>query len=236
MVPRFVWDHHPVATPKTPEEGYHLSVDLVDKAILFLANHESVAPKNHGFFGLLLAHAMHHTTYQKNGLISTKEKFDKGWDKIREETLERQKRMGIVPENTELAPPNEGVQKWDDLSADEKRLFARMMECYAGFLSHTDNQIGRLIAFLEKIGKLENTLCLYAPTTAPVQRECLPVYSMRYPSFNAEPESVEKNLKRIDELVDQPATITILLAGPWQVIRHLSGTNNIHTTVVQKIL
>jgi arylsulfatase A-like enzyme len=96
-------------------------------------------------------HASHHASQE--WIEKYKGKFDKGWDKVREETLERQKSMGIVPKKTELAPSNEGLQKWDDLSADEKRLFARMMECYAGFLSHTDHQIGRLIAFLEKIGK-----------------------------------------------------------------------------------
>jgi arylsulfatase len=73
-------------------------------------------------------HAPHRVSTE--WLDKYKGKFDKGWDKVREETLERQKNMGIVPKNTELAPPNEGVQKWDDLSPDEKRLFARMMECW----------------------------------------------------------------------------------------------------------
>ena len=81
-----------------------------------------------------------------------------GWDKYREVVLERQKKMGVVPPETELSPMLEGVQKWDALPADEKRLFARMAEVYAGFLAHADAQIGRLVDFLEKTGTLDNTL------------------------------------------------------------------------------
>ena len=109
--PHLVWDNHPILPPKTPEEGYHLSIDLVDKAILFLSNHESVDPEKPWLLWLApgACHAPHHVP--KEWIDKYKGKFDKGWDNVREETLERQKKMGIVPKNTELAPPNEGVQK-----------------------------------------------------------------------------------------------------------------------------
>jgi arylsulfatase A-like enzyme len=198
--PPLVWDHHPTLPPKTPEEGYHLSVDLVDKANLFISNHESVDPEKPWLLWLAFGacHAPHHVP--KEWIEKYKGKFDKGWDRIREEILERQKRLGVVPENTELSPPNEGVQKWDDLTADEKRLFARYMECYAGFLSHADEQIGRLIKLLEKIGKIENTLIILCSDNGASAEGMLTGLFNEVAFFNAEPESVEKNLKRIDEL------------------------------------
>jgi arylsulfatase A-like enzyme len=198
--PPLVWDNHPIAPPKTPEEGYHLSVDLVDKAILFISNHESVAPEKPWFLWLAFgaAHAPHHVS--KEWADKYKGKFDQGWDKVREETLARQKRMGIVPENTELAPPNEGVQKWDELSGDEKKLFARMMEVYAGFLSHTDHQIGKLISFLEEIGNIENTLMFVCSDNGASAEGMLTGLFNEASVFNMELESTEENMKRIDEL------------------------------------
>jgi arylsulfatase A-like enzyme len=198
--PPLVWDNHPIAPPKTPEEGYHLSVDLVDKTILFISNHESVAPEKPWFLWLAFgaAHAPHHVS--KEWADKYKGKFDRGWDKVREETLGRQKRMGIVPNNTELAPPNEGVQNWEDLSADEKKLFARMMEVYAGFLSHTDHQIGRLIAFLKEIGNIENTLMFVCSDNGASAEGMLTGLFNEASVFNMEPESTEENIKRIDEL------------------------------------
>jgi arylsulfatase A-like enzyme len=198
--PPLVWDNHPIAPPKTPEEGYHLSVDLVDKAILFISNHESVAPEKPWLLWLAFgaAHAPHHVS--KEWADKYKGKFDQGWDKVREETLARQKRMGIVPENTELAPPNEGVQKWDELSGDEKKLFARMMEVYAGFLSHTDHQIGKLISFLEEIGNIENTLMFVCSDNGASAEGMLTGLFNEASVFNMELESTEENMKRIDEL------------------------------------
>jgi arylsulfatase A-like enzyme len=198
--PPLVWDNHPVAPLKTPDEGYHLSVDLVDKAILFISNHESVAPEKPWFLWLAFgaAHAPHHVPKEWADKYSGK--FDQGWDKVREETLERQKRMGIVPQNTELAPPNEGVQKWDDLSADEKKLFARMMEVYAGFLSHTDHQIGRLVTFLQEIGKIENTLMFVCSDNGASAEGMLTGLFNEASVFNMEPESTEENIKRMNEL------------------------------------
>ena len=143
-------------------------------------------------------HAPHHVP--KEWIEKYKGKFDKGWDKVKEETLERQKKMGIVPKNTELAPPNEGVQKWDDLSADEKKLFVRMMECYAGFLSHADEQIGRFIAFLEKIGKLQSTLIFVCSDNGASAEGTLTGLFDEMSVANLVPETVEENIKRLDEL------------------------------------
>jgi arylsulfatase A-like enzyme len=198
--PALFWDHHPMPTPKTPEEGYHLSEDLVDKAVLFISNHESAGPEKPWllWLGFGACHAPHHVP--KEWIDKYRGAFDKGWDKVREETLEKQKKIGIVPKNTELAPPNEGVQKWDDLTADEKKLYARMMECYAGFLSHTDYQIGRLIEFLEETDNMENTLIFLCSDNGASAEGSLNGFFNELSFVNMETESAKEILAKIDEL------------------------------------
>lgn len=156
--PKLYLDREPIDQPRLPEDGYHLSEDLTDRAISFLSGQMSVAPDKPWlcYFAFGACHAPHHVA--PAWIEKYKGKFDMGWDKYREQVLARQKQMGVVPPHTELAPMLDGVQKWDSLSADEKRLFARMAEVYAGFLSHADAQIGRLIEFLETTRALDNTL------------------------------------------------------------------------------
>ena len=123
---------------KTPEEGYHLTEDLVDKAISFIADSKQVAP-NKPFFLYFCpgaTHAPHHVP--KEWADKYKGKFDDGWDAYREKTFARQKELGIIPQDAELSRHDPDVQDWDTLSADEKQLYARMMEVFAGFLTHTD--------------------------------------------------------------------------------------------------
>jgi arylsulfatase A-like enzyme len=156
--PKLYRDQTPIDQPKLPEDGYHLSEDLTDETISYISNHVSVAPDKPWLTYLAYAacHAPHHVAPE--WIAKYKGKFDMGWDKYRETVLARQKEAGVVPPQTELAPPLEGVQKWDSLSEDQKRIFARMAEVYAGFLSHADAQIGRLVDFLEESKLLDNTL------------------------------------------------------------------------------
>ena len=158
--PALYEDNTPIDPPATPENGYHLTEDLVDKSIELIANHESVDPDKPWLLYLAFGacHAPHHAP--KEWIAKYKGKFDMGWDKYRETVLERQKKAGIVPENANLSPMLEGIPKWDDLSAEQKRLYARFAEVYAGFLSHTDHHIGRLVTFLEGTGDIDNTLIL----------------------------------------------------------------------------
>ncbi|AKV00883.1 Sulfatase precursor [Labilithrix luteola] len=144
--------------PKLPEQGYHLSEDLVDQTISFIGNQHALEPSKPWltFLAFGAGHSPHHVF--KEWSDKYKGKFDMGWDKYREQTLERQKKLGLVPPYTELPPMLEGVQKWDSLTADQKRLYARMAEVYAGFVSHADAQIGRLLEFLETSGMLDDTL------------------------------------------------------------------------------
>ncbi len=175
--PDLVHDNHPVDQPSTPAEGYHLSVDLTDKAIEFIDDVKSIAPDRPVFlyYALGATHAPHQVP--KEWVDRYRGRFDVGYEAIREQILARQKQMGIVPQNTELPPINpigtpdsrtspqgapfplmDFTRPWASLNDDEKRLFARMAEVYAGFLSHADDQIGRLLDFLATIEQLDNTI------------------------------------------------------------------------------
>jgi arylsulfatase len=198
--PELVYDNHSVEPEKTPEEGYHLTVDLTDKAISFIADSKQVAP-NKPFFLYFCpgaTHAPHHVP--KEWADKYKGQFDDGWDAYREKTFARQKELGIIPRDAELSRHDPDVQDWNTLSADEKRLYARMMEVFAGFLTHTDNQYGRLFDFLKSIGEWENTLVLFISDNG-ASAEGGPHGSVNENKFfNNVPDSLHENLEKIDEL------------------------------------
>ncbi len=154
--PDLVCDNHMIETPVRPR--YHLSEDLVDQSIQFLTDKKSVVPEKPFF--LYLAFGAQHAPHQVHPeyIDRYEHVYDQGWDHIREQRFIRQKQLGIVPADAELAPRNPGVKPWDSLTEEEKRIFARFMETYAGFLTHTDEQIGRLIKHLEACGLFENTM------------------------------------------------------------------------------
>ncbi|MCC6627168.1 MAG: arylsulfatase [Chloroflexi bacterium] len=156
--PELFEDNHTIETPA--RAGYHLSEDLVEQAIGMVRDQQVAAP-GRPFF-LYLAFGACHWPHQapRAWIDRYRGRYDAGWDAIRAERLARQRARGIVPPDTELAPRNPGVRAWDDLSADERRLFARMQEVYAGFVEHTDAQIGRLTEALAALGQLDNTLLL----------------------------------------------------------------------------
>jgi arylsulfatase len=104
-------------------------------------------------------HAPHHAP--KEWIEKYNGKFDAGWQKLREETFARQKEMGIIPQNTKLAPMPKDIKDWDSLSDNEKKLFALQMETFAGFMEHTDNEVGRMVDAIEEVGALNNTLFIY---------------------------------------------------------------------------
>ena len=151
-------DNHP--RPRPEGEGYHLSEDLVDQSISMVRNQRSLMP-NKPFF-LYLAFGACHAPLQAppEWLAKYRGRFDRGWDVERQEVYERQLEMGIIPPGTELAPRNDDVLPWDELSAGDQRVSARFQEAFAAMLDHTDAQIGRLLDYLESIGDLENTLTI----------------------------------------------------------------------------
>ena len=198
--PDLVCDNHQVEPPKTPEEGYHLTVDLADKAIEFIADLKQVAPDKPFF--LYFATGANHAPHQvpKEWADKYKGKFDDGWDAYRERVFARQKELGIVAEDAVLSRHDPDVQQWDELSADERRLYARMMEVFAGFFEHTDHQIGRLLDFLEAIGQLENTLVMVISDNG-ASAEGGPHGSVNENKFfNNVPDDLQQNLAALDDL------------------------------------
>lgn len=159
--PMLTRDNTRVEQPKQPKDGYHLSEDLTDNAIEYVYHHHLEYPEQ-PFFLYLAYGAMHTPHHAPQEYINRyKGKFDKGWDAIREEWFENQKRLGIVNENAELTDRNEYVKAWDSLSEREKKAAARYMEVFAGFLEHTDAQIGRLIDYLRDNHILDDTIVVF---------------------------------------------------------------------------
>jgi arylsulfatase A-like enzyme len=198
--PELVYDNHGVEQEKSPAEGYHLTEDLTDKAISFIADAKQVAP-NKPFFMYFCpgaGHAPHHVP--KEWADKYKGKFDGGWDAYRAQVFARQKELGIIPQNAELSRHDPDVQDWNTLADGEKKLYARMMEVFAGFLEHTDYHYGRLFNFLKSIGEFDNTLIMFISDNG-ASSEGGPTGSVNENKFfNNVQDSLEQNLAMIDEL------------------------------------
>jgi arylsulfatase len=216
--PDLVYDNHPVDQPKSPEEGYHLTDDLTDKALEFIRDAKVIAPDKPFFlyYAPGACHAPHHAP--KQWADKFRGRFDMGYEALREQTLARQKEMGIVPPDTDLPPVNplgtmeshtdprkqmnemDTTRPWDSLSADEKRLFSRMAEVYAGFLAHADHHIGRLLDYLEETGQLDNTMIILVSDNG-ASGEGGPNGSVNENKMaNGIPDDITENLAKIDEL------------------------------------
>ena len=156
--PRLFRDTVPVEPPHTPEQGYSLTTDMTDEAIRWLHQVDAVAPQKPFF--LYYAPGATHTPHQvpKSWIAKYKGRFDAGWDEIRKETFERQKKLGIIPANAELTPRPAGLLAWDSLPSDEKKLLAHQAEVYAAFTEQTDYEIGRLLQEIHDSGRADNTL------------------------------------------------------------------------------
>jgi arylsulfatase len=148
----------PVEPPKTAEEGYHFTEDMTDKAIAWVRQQKALMADKQFFmyFAPGACHAPHHVP--KEWADKYKDKFDQGWDKLREESLARQKKLGVVPQNAELTERPKEIQAWDEVDPQMKPVLAREMEVYAGFLEHTDHHVGRLIDTLKDLQILDGTL------------------------------------------------------------------------------
>jgi arylsulfatase A-like enzyme len=198
--PELVYDNHMVAPPATPDQGYHLSEDLVDHAIGFIHDTVSIRP-DRPFFTYLAFGAMHAphqapATY----LERYRGRFDDGWDAARARWFSRQMETGLLPAATQLAPRNPGVEPWDSLPENQQRLAARLQEAFAAFLEHTDAQIGRLVAALENLDRLDDTLFILLSDNGASQ-EGGPfgvMHEMKY--FNFLIETPDEAVERIDDI------------------------------------
>ncbi|RJG05729.1 arylsulfatase [Noviherbaspirillum cavernae] len=151
----------PVEPEKSPEEGYHFMADMTDKAISWIGQQKALIPDKPFFvyFAPGATHAPHHVP--KEWADKYKGKFDQGWDKVREETFQRQKKLGVIPADCKLTPRHKEIPAWDDMSEDLKPVLRRQMEVYAGFLEYADHHVGRLLDNLEELNLLGDTLVYY---------------------------------------------------------------------------
>lgn len=160
--PTLVHDNHYIEPPSRPQDGYHLNADLADTAMRFIADLRAVDPDKPFFMYYCLGagHAPHHV--EPPWIEKYRGQFDQGWERWRETVYARQLELGIIPAGTELSARPPWVQAWDGLGGDERRLFARQMEVYAGFLEQTDHHIGRVLDALARRGELDNTIVVLA--------------------------------------------------------------------------
>jgi arylsulfatase A-like enzyme len=200
FAPALYHDNHSTRPPKSVEDGYHLTSDLVDRSIEFLGDLRAVGP-DQPFF-LYFATGACHSPHQapKEWIDRYRGRFDDGWDALRDRIHARQLAMGVLPEGTVLSPRPKWVPAWDTLADDERALAARFMECFAGFLAHTDHQIGRLLQFLESIGELDNTLLMLVSDNG-ASAEGGPQGSINDIRLqNIDPAGLQEMVSRIDEI------------------------------------
>jgi arylsulfatase A-like enzyme len=208
--PDLVEDNHFIDQPYLPEEGYHLSKDLADQAIRMIRDNKASNPSKPWY--MWFCPGANHAPHQcpQEYIDKYKGKFDDGYEAYREWCLARMVEKGVMPEGTKLTPFNpmpedqanelDYVLPWDTLSADQKKLFCRMAEVWAGFSEYTDAQIGRIIDYLEESGQLENTLVFYAADNG-TSGEGSPNGSVNENKFfNGFPDDLEENMKMIDKL------------------------------------
>jgi len=199
--PQLFRNEIPVEPSKTPEQGYHLTEDLVDDAIVWIHRQRSIAPEK-PFFVYFATGAVHAPLHvPKEWIDKFKGQFDQGWDKVREETLARQKKLGLVPADTKLTPRPKELEAWDSLSADQKKLYARHMEVFAGFLAHTDYHVGRLLDAIGQLPDPDNTLIiLVAGDNGPSAEGSVTGTVNNMMTQNGVPDTVENQLRKIDEI------------------------------------
>ena len=207
------WRH---AGRTAADPNYHFMTDMTDKAVAWIRHQQAMTPDKPFFvyFAPGATHAPHHVP--KDWIARWKGKFDQGWDKLREETLARQIKLGVVPQGTQLAPKPEAIKDWDKLSADEKRLFARQAEVFAAFAEMTDYEIGRVVKAIEDMGELDNTLIIYiaGDNGASAEGGMNGIFNeMSY--FNGVQEQVPDMLKNLDKW-GGPETYPHMAAG-WAV-------------------
>ena len=198
--PDLVSDNHPVDPPATPEDGYHLSEDLVDQALAMISDSLGVRP-DRPFFAYLPLGATHAPHQAPEAYLQKyRGRYEEGWDVVRARWHRRQLELGVIPEGTELAPRNPGVEPWDELPENQQRLAARLQEAFAAFLDHADDQIGRLVDGLAAMGRLDNTLLLLMADNGASQ-EGGPfgvMHEMKF--FNGILETPDEAIERIDDI------------------------------------
>jgi arylsulfatase A-like enzyme len=198
--PDLTYDNHAHTAPARPEDGYHLCKDLADMAIQFIGGAKNISSDKPFFLHYCpgTGHAPHHIF--KEWSDKFKGQFDMGWDKYREIVFANQKKMGMFAPNAALSAHDPDVPEWDTLSADEKKLYSRMMEVYAGFQAYQDEQFGRILDYLEDMGELDNTLIMFISDNGASPEGGDVGAINEYDFFNFKPEDLEFNMSKLDVL------------------------------------
>ena len=237
--PALVENRKRLEPPETNEDGspYHFTTDIADHAIRMMRASKAVAPQRPFFvyFATGATHAPHQVP--EEWIEKFKGQFDDGWDVYREETFERQKKMGIIPTDTKLTPRPESLQAWDSLPDDEKKVYARMMEVFAAFTAHTDNEVGRLLDTIEDMGQADNTIVIYmAGDNGSSAEGGLNGLLNEMTFFNGIPEPLDMKLQAVNTLGSAkhynhfPAAWAHAMDTPFQwtkqIASHFGGTRN----------
>ncbi len=223
--------------PPHDAKNYFFDVDMADHTIDWLRMQHATAPNKPflAYYATGTAHAPHHAP--KEWIAKFKGQFDQGWDKVREETFARQKAAGVIPASTKLTERPASLPAWNTLNADQKRVFARMMEVYAAALSHADNQMARILDTIEAQGELDNTLVIYIQGDNGASGEGgMQGLLNEMTVFNGIPEDMKEVVRRMDEL-GGPMTFNHYPVGwahamdtpfQWtkQIASHFGGTRN----------
>lgn len=236
FAPALVRNTTPV-DPATGKPDYILDKDLANDAIRWIDEHDAVAPKKPFF--IYYAPGTAHTPHQapKEWIDRFRGKFDSGWDKLREETFVRQKKMGVIPADARLTPRPEALPDWASCSPEQKKVYARMMEAYAGALAFADTQIGRIIDHLKVTGQYDNTLIIYIQGDNGASAEGgLDGLIFEHSVLTRSPESLDFKLAHIDDIGTSraynhfPATWAWAMNSPFQwykqVASHFGGIRN----------
>lgn len=195
--------------PYLGNPDYNFDYDMADQAIRWIRNQKAVAPDRPfvAYYAPGATHAPHHP--KKQWIEKYRGKFNQGWDRVREETFERQKKMGIIPQDAQLTQRPDSIPAWNSLSEEQKKLYAHMMEIYAAFLEQTDYNVGRVVKVIEEMGQLDNTMVIYIVGDNGASAEgSLQGLLNELTFFNGVPEDFNELLRRIDEL------------GSWKTFNH----------------
>lgn len=209
--PELVRDNSVIDPPGRPEDGYHLTEDLVDQSIAMLGDHLALAGDRPFFHYLAFGAAHWPLQAPPEHLERQRGRFDRGWDVHRAERFVRQQALGIVPADAELPPRNSGVEAWDDLSDDERTFAARLQEAYAAFIEHTDAQLGRLITFLREAGSLDDTAIFLLSDNGASQEGGATGYLHFSRLFNLQPSDLDQGIEQLDAIGGP----TVQPAYPW---------------------
>jgi len=223
--------------PYLGKPDYNFDYDMADQAIKWIGMQKAVA-SDKPFFCYYAPGATHAPHHPKNEWVEKyKGKFDQGWDKVREETFERQKKLGVIPPDTKLTPLAPGLPAWNTLTPEQQRVYARMMEVYAGYMEQTDSNIGRVIEAIRQTGQLDNTIVIYIAGDNGASAEGSPQGLLNEMTFfNGVPEDIKEVLKRVDEIGTwktynhYPAAWAHAMCTPFQwtkqIASHYGGTRN----------